>query len=507
MTAQTHKGKICVSVLATTADELVRNINKAARVGDVVEVRFDHLAPNEVDHSVAILTESPSSTPLIATFRPLSQGGKRELTIDERINFWKRFADRFWRVDLEKDISDFFEHLDNRICSHHDFNETAGDLEVEYSNLSSCDCEVLKIAKSVGDATDAIPLWQLLNKALEEEVELVPIAMGEAGKWTRILGLAHGACLTYASLDDDSQLAPGQITATDLNDLYRVKSLDLDTRVYGIIGGSTSSAMSPFIQNAAFKAAGLNSVLIPFQIKDVGKFMRRMVNPKTREIELNLYGFAVTIPHKQAIMEYLDEIDDTAKAVGAVNTIDIREGIVRGSNTDVIGFLEPLKRRIPDLREVRVALAGAGGAARACAHALRSEGANVTVFARDRVKAERLALEMSVQSGELIIEAERPATNFSGFDILINATPIGMKGHLNGKTIAVADQIRNCRLVYDLVGNPRVTKLISEAQIADVPSIAGLEMLIAQGTRQFELWTGQTAPVDTMREAAIARLS
>ena len=197
--------------------------------------------------------------------------------------------------------------------------------------------------------------------------------MGEAGQWTRILGLGHGAFLTYASVDADRETADGQITADELVNVYRAKQLDRDTRVYGVLGDPVSSSLSPYMHNAAFKDAGLNAVFLPLQVKDLDAFMRRMVLPAIREVELNFAGFAVTMPHKQTIMKYLDDIDPVAKKIGAVNTVKIDGDKLIGYNTDAHGFITSLKQRIPDLKGVRHAVLGAGGAARAVIHALKEE--------------------------------------------------------------------------------------------------------------------------------------
>ncbi len=228
--------------------------------------------------------------------------------------------------------------------------------------------------------------------------------MGEAGKWTRILGLAHGAFMTYASLDAGSETAPGQVSAEDLIEVYRAKELNEQTEIYGIIGGNTSYSMSPYMHNAAFKSAKLNSVFVPLQVGNLDEFIARMVKPETREIELNFKGFSVTIPHKQNIIKHLDFVDETAKKIGAVNTVKIENGKLYGYNTDAEGFIEPLKNFYGDLKDAKVAIFGAGGAARACVFALTQENADVTIFARNAEKAESLAEEFKVQSSKFKVQ-------------------------------------------------------------------------------------------------------
>jgi shikimate dehydrogenase len=253
------------------------------------------------------------------------------------------------------------------------------------------------------------------------------------------------------------------------------------------------------MHNAAFKAAGMNRVFIPLQVADLDVFISRMVKPATREVELNFKGFSVTNPHKQAIIDHLDGIDDTAAKIGAVNTVTIDDGKLFGFNTDAPGFIDPLIERYGNLEDAKAAVVGAGGAARACVYALQNEGANVTLFARDLKKAAVLGEEFSIPVKDLASDRARFEC-----DILVNATPLGTKGENEKETIATAEQLLGTRLVYDLVYNPIETALIREARTAGVPAIGGLEMVIAQGTRQFYIWTGQPAPADEMT-AAIKR--
>jgi 3-dehydroquinate dehydratase / shikimate dehydrogenase len=366
-------------------------------------------------------------------------------------------------------------------------------------SLTDRGARTVKIAITVGDAAEAVDVWKLLAS---EGTEVIPIAMGEAGKWTRILGAAHGAPIAYASLDDGSNTAPGQIAAKYLRDVFRVKELDRDTNVYGVIAGDTSYSLSPYMHNAAFTKAEINSVFIPLQVRDIDAFVRRMVNPATREVELNFRGFSVTNPHKQAIMNYLDGVDDTAQKIGAVNTVNVDDGKLVGYNTDAPGFIAPLKLMYGDLKGARAVVVGAGGAARACVYALLSAGADVVIAARDGSKAAALADEFGVASQPLNTD-HRPLTT----DILINATPLGTAGGGEDETVARSEELGHVKLVYDLVYNPSETRLIKEAKAAGVRTLGGIDMLIAQGAEQFSIWTGDAAPVDEMRNAVIERLN
>ncbi|GIU82219.1 MAG: hypothetical protein KatS3mg006_1283 [Pyrinomonadaceae bacterium] len=489
-----QNGKICVSVCASRIENLHLNSVKNA---DLIEIRLDCLENFE---NLNFLTHLSGN--FILTYRPEEQGGKRPLSKQARLEFWKRLENLSFKgeilIDCEYDLfPEAASFKFNKIVSFHSFAEAVKPEKI-YETLRE-KAGIMKIAVYVEEATDAIELWKLLKKAASEGIKLIPIAMGEGGKWTRILGLAHGAYLTYASLNEFSETAPGQISIFDLTEIYRVKQINKETEVYAIIAGNTEYSMSPYMHNTAFRYHGLNAVFVPMQVKNLENFIRRMVK-ETREIELNFKGFAVTNPHKEKIIEYLDEVDSTAREIGAVNTIKIENNRLIGFNTDCKGFIEPLLNVYGDLKEARVAVFGAGGAARACIYALKKHGADATVFARNLKKASNLCSEFGVELQPITDNA------LKGFDILINATPLGTKGEFENESVVTAEQIREIKLVYDLVYNPFQTKLMQEADKAQVPKIGGLAMLVAQAIEQQRIWTGLEAPMKEMSEAVLRRL-
>jgi 3-dehydroquinate dehydratase/shikimate dehydrogenase len=390
-----------------------------------------------------------------------------------------------------------------KIASHHDFSGVPDNIDVIFDRLTATGAEIVKIAVSVTDAAAAIPVSKLIDRAKDTGKKMIPVAMGEAGKWTRILGLARGAFLTYASLETGNETASGQLTAEEMLETFRVRDLDENTSVYGTLAGDTSYSASPYFQNAAFIHKGINAVFVPLQTANIDEFMRRMVKPETREIELNFKGFAVTNPHKQSIIKHLDIVDETATKIGAVNTIKIEGGKFYGFNTDAIGFIVPLKKVFRDLQNARVAVIGAGGAARAVVHAMKQEKAEVTICARNSQKGDQLANEFNVRFQQLTTDHQSLTRDI---DILVNSTPLGTKGPCENETIATAEQLSDIKLVYDLVYNPAETVLIREAKKAGVRTIGGLDMLITQGAVQFKIWTGEDAPIEEMRAAAIKRL-
>lgn len=507
-----NNGKICISVCAETADEMIAKIKRAENQADVIEVRFDCLRELELERLLvprtypgpANMVVGSTTLPIISTFRPKEQGGCRKLSMSERFDFWRSGHEtEYCDIEDEEILKDSWAWVwTTRISSFHDLNRTPIDIEVIFNRFVEINAQAVKIAVNSKDITDCIPVWQLLDRAKAENIPFIPIAMGDAGKWTRILGLAHGAYMTYASLDEGDETADGQITAKDLIEVYRVKELDKNTTVFGVIGDPVSSSNSPYMHNAAFAETGINAVFLPLLVKNLDEFIRRMVAPSTREVELNFAGLSVTMPHKQTIMKHLDEIDGVAAKIGAVNTVNIEDGKLVGYNTDAHGFITPLKTKFGDLKNARVAVFGAGGAARACVYALVEEGAEVTVFARDLQRANSFADEFNVKCQQLTTD-HRPLTT----DIVVNATPLGMKGAFENESPLTAEQLEGVRFVYDLVTRANDTPLMRQANKAGIPAIGGLEMLIEQGARQFEIWTGRDAPVQLMQQSVTARLS
>lgn len=495
--------KICISLCSRTADELFEKIANAEPIADVIELRFDCLNPDQIH---PVIEHLPTiGKPYLITYRPSEQGGMRVLPPNIRLVFWHRIlpalSARDLLIDLEAEINFPLRFDETKVIrSAHFFNDPPTDLRPTFFDLADLGDGIIKIAAAGDDITDALPAWKLLKAAETEERRVIPIAMGEAGKWTRILGPAHGAFMTYAALNEADATAPGQITARDLTDVYRVKELSRGTKVHGIVAGNTSYSISPWMHNAGFKAAGEDRVFIPLQVTDLDAFIKRMVRPETREVDLNFAGFSVTNPHKQAIIAHLDEIDETAKRIGAVNTVKIEDGKLFGYNTDAHGFITPLKEVYGNLQGARVAVVGAGGAARACVYTLTEAGTDVTVFARDPEKATQLAGSFGTRTATL------PET-FAGFDIVVNCTPLGTKGDTEDESIATADQLEGVKLGYDLVYNPIETRLISEAKAAGVNTLGGLEMLIAQGGEQFKIWTGREAPIEAMTAAVKSKLN
>lgn len=265
------------------------------------------------------------------------------------------------------------------------------------------------------------------------------------------------------------------------------------TKLCCIIGNPVEHSLSPQMHNAAYEALGLNFIYLAFKISDVKKGLSGLK-------ELGVKGISVTIPHKQEVMKYLDEIDETAKAIGAVNMIINDHGILKASNSDWIGALVALKEKT-NLMGKNVALLGAGGAARALAYGLTKEKAIVSVFNRSRKKADLLTKEFHLKNAYSILETEK----IKQMEIIINTTSVGMEP-TDGESPIPAECISPHQVVFDIVYTPHKTKLLQYAKEKGATIVYGYKMVLYGGTRIFEMFTGRKAPVAVMEKVLLENL-
>ncbi|MBI3652624.1 MAG: shikimate dehydrogenase [Acidobacteria bacterium] len=497
--------RICAVITETTVAAAQQAIKRASAAADLLELRLDYLRDfdfTRTENLRSLLADK--ALPVILTCRAVDEGGKQPL--DEAIRLplliegAKQYADY---CDIEaahfESAEKLSPDLSKLIISYHNFAETPANLDAIYERLLTIPAAIHKIAVRANHLNDTLAIFQLLQRAEVEQRPLIAIAMNEVGAISRLLGTAYGSRLTYGALADDQTSAPGQFTCDELQTVYRINQLRRDTRITGIIGNPVAHSVSPVMHNAAFAALNLDVVYLPIAVADLASFFTAFVQPESRRMNWPLCGLSVTIPHKVAVMKWLDEVDESAERIGAVNTIVVAGNRLKGYNTDAQGAMEPLEK-IGALKGQRCAVLGAGGAARAVLYGLTQRGAKVTVLAREDRKARLLADEFQVQGAALDTFSQHD------FDILIHTTPIGMRHHSEGESLLEPAALAACKIVYDLVYNPLETRLLKAARQAGCVTISGLEMLLAQAALQFELWTGQKPSVELMRHAALKKL-
>lgn len=262
--------------------------------------------------------------------------------------------------------------------------------------------------------------------------------------------------------------------------------IDQQTDLYGVVGSPIGHSLSPIMHNAAFSASGLNAVYLAFEATDMDGCLRGMN-------ALGIKGMSVTLPHKSAVIPLLDQVDGLAKRIGAVNTIVNDEGRLIGYNTDALGALRALERKI-ELAGKTCLIIGAGGAARAIGYILRERSVRLTISNRSYRRGETLA--SSLQCPFIPLKE----MNSIQEDLFIHATPVGM--HPRDKECIISpEMLKQGTLVMDIVYNPVETKLLRMARARGCLTISGLEMFIHQGAEQFRLWTRLEAPINAMTKA------
>jgi 3-dehydroquinate dehydratase/shikimate dehydrogenase len=475
-----HETKLCVTVTAATTAELRERRDRVVGA-ELVELRLDTVR----DPSAAGAL-SGRRTPVIVTCRPEWEGGEFRGSEDERhavLREAQALGAEFIDVEFRARFDDLIAARNGRgvVISLHEFAGVPSDLAVRYADMRTTGAEIVKLAVMAGRLTDCIILGAITK---DSGHPTVAIAMGEAGLATRILPSRFGSLWTYAG----DGVAPGQIAPERLLGEFSLRSTSERTAIFGVVGRPVGHSISPAIHNAAFQATGIDAVYLPLAAADFDDFL-------SFADALSIAGGSVTAPFKLDALRAGDA-DALSARVGAANTLRRRDGRWQACNTDVAGFLEPLRSRLP-LHGLRATLLGAGGAARAAGVAMRGAGAEVTFCARRRERA------TAVAEATHAAVADWPPLPGS-WDLLVNTTPVGTFPDVDDSPIP--NTPLDGRIVYDLVYNPPETRLLRDARRAGCLGISGLEMLIAQARHQFEWWTGVAAPVSVMRSAALNAL-
>jgi 3-dehydroquinate dehydratase/shikimate dehydrogenase len=499
-------GKLCVAITGTSPQEMIDKATEVLKETSFLEFRLDYLpkpalALAPLKH---FLSEHGAAT-AIATCRCKDNGGRFDGSNTAALEILlKAAAAGFQLVDIELEsidklpkstMSQIHEAGAAVIISHHDFHATK-DLDAVYKRIRPYAPDFIKIVPTARSLSDNLTLMRFLERVEDESNStVVGICMGDPGIISRVLGLRAGSAFTFAAANEGEETAPGQIAARTLLETYRVDQVDAATKVYGVAGNPIRSSLSPLMMNTAFRRETVNAVYLGLQTSkadDLFKLAR----------EVPIQGLSITMPLKQDVIALLERTDPLSAKIGAVNTIlRAQDGKFYGFNTDVAGIVQPLERRLA-LKNAKVLVLGAGGAARAAVFGCRDKGAEVFILNRTPETAQKLAK----QSGSKTIK--RDALAKTQFDVIINATSVGMAGTASKNTPASpldASEI-NARYVFDLVYNPVETPLLRLARHKGIPVITGVEMFIQQGARQFEIWTGKPAPEEEMLRVVLHSL-
>ena len=487
--------KVAAVVRADNAAEAERQSRMALEKGaDLVELRLDYV--RDLGSSTIRKLANGVGARAIATLRSPGQGGAPGPNPRQRIAFLREIChSRFAYVDLEletdREVLGALGRLasDHRtvvIVSHHFAHAVEAHRVSEALDSCAAKGEVAKVAVPVTEVDAAIQLVDLARSGSGRPNRFILIGMGGAAIVTRALADALGQEIQYASWGPST--AAGQLS---LGTATRLRGRE--PMILGLIGHPVEHSISSTMHEAGLAALGLPAVYLPFDI--LPERLDRFLLAAER---LRIRGFNVTSPHKEAVVRSVDELDGDAERLGVVNTVVLRDGWTTGHNTDVYGFRISLRSLGLRVGERNALVVGAGGAAKAVVDVLLREGAHVQLTNRTAARAKVLA--DSFDHRIEVLPAE-DLTRKGPWDLLVNATPAGTKGVHDGLPVP-EDVIGKAGFIYDLVYNPRVTPLLRTAKLLNRPGASGLEMLLHQGAKAFELWTGQVAPFDAMQRAA-----
>ena len=491
--------RVCVAVAASSPAELVEKAEGLIRDNSFLEFRLDHLSkPGLALAKVKQFLENRAGITVIATCRRVANGGKFRGSIASQLDILaKASAAGCQLVDVELQTAQKckpgqLQKLRERsglIISFHDFRATKR-LDETLKTMREFPADYYKVVSTATTLTDNVSMIRFLGRESDNH-SIVGLCMGEQGIISRVLGVRAGSVFTFAAVSPGEATAPGQVTGQELRSVYRIEQVDAATRVYGVAGDPVAQSLSPAIMNAAFRRENVNAVYLALHAKTLKDLLNCV-----REIPI--HGLSITMPYKEAILPYLDNTDSHTTKIGACNTVvRAQDGKLYGFNTDTSGVVRPLERRLSTLQDAKILVLGAGGAARAAVFGLKERGAEVFILNRSAAPAQKLARRAHARS------VKRAELKKHAFDVIINATPVGMG---NMRETPLQEKEINARYVFDMVYDPPETRLLQLARERGAQIIPGIEMFVHQGARQFEIWTGKPAPQDDMLQVVALAL-
>jgi 3-dehydroquinate dehydratase / shikimate dehydrogenase len=491
--------RVCVAVIGSDPAEMADKAEALVRDNSFLEFRLDYLSrPVLALPKIKRFLDTHPGTMAIATCRRAASGGKFRGSIASQLDLLAKAAAAGCQlVDVELQTAakckpEQLRKLRSRaalILSFHDFRGTKK-LDEMLEKMLVYPADFYKIVSTATTLSDNVTMIKFLAQQGDKH-SLVAMCMGEQGIISRVLGVRAGSVFTFASASAGEETAPGQVTAQELRSVYRIEQVDAATRVYGVVGDPIAHSLSPAIMNAAFRRENVNGVYLALHAKALKDLL-------TCVREIPIHGISVTMPYKEAILPYLDNTDSHSAKIGACNTVvRAQDGKLYGFNTDAAGIVRPLERRLNTLEGAKILVIGAGGAARAAVFGLKERGSEVYILNRTAGPAKKLAHQARARI------MKRPDLKKMVFDVIINATPVGMG---NMRETPLQDKEINARYVFDMVYDPAETRLLKLAKERGAQIIPGIEMFVHQAARQFEIWTGKPAPWDEMLRVVLLAL-
>lgn len=523
---------LAVPIAAKDLDQARRQIKAALAAGaEILELRTDYLENLNSDLVKELIAETKSaaqqSLPIIVTCRDQKQGGVRaypeQLRVEiltEAVRSGCDFIDCEYDNFLSAEVQDkikaaLAESSKTRlILSAHDFKSRFEDIDRLYHDiLTVSPTAVPKLVYTANHINDCFDAFDLLHNASGDSIVF---CMGAAGLVSRIIAKKLGSFVTFASINEKVATAPGQLTSEQLKGLYRYDSINSDTELFGVIAEPVGHSLSPAIHNACFADEGMNKLYLPLLVEGGCKEFDEFLNNILSREWMNFKGFSVTIPHKQNALNFVRErqgfIEPLAEKIGAVNTLVIGNRAssiehrvsINAYNTDYAAALDAITSTMgitrAALKDLPVAIIGAGGVARAIVAGLSDVGAGIKIYNRTVKKAEKLAADFNCDFAGL---DDLPNV---GAKLLINCTSIGMYPNIDATPFPQAG-LKKDMVVFDTVYNPAETLLLKQAKQVGAKTIDGISMFVNQALAQFKLFTCQIANLELMRKTICNFLS
>src|SRR5215472_11845814 len=490
--------RICIALGLPEVGTLLEHARREAESGETfLEFRLDYLPDpcRGADVIRGFLDKFPDCI-ILATCRRHQNRGKFNGSIEEQLAVLDRAVrNGAHAIDVEIETAEMaperlsqFRGRAQVILSYHNYEATPP-MDTIVNRMLRITADAYKVVTTARKPSDNVRVLSAA-KALPKH-RMVVLAMGELGFPTRVLSPVFGGIYSYAAPLYAEGTAAGQVSSRYLRHLYRVEKLTKAAKIYGVIADPVRHSISPAVHNRAFQARRIDAVYLPYLVSPA-----QLRDFFSLADKLPLAGFSVTIPHKQKIIRYLDWVDPLARRIGAVNTVWRKAGKWRGANTDAAGVTGPLSRMLK-LQRSSVLVVGNGGAARSAVFALSDAGAKISLVGRNPDRVRALAKICGAEA------LGRDQLDNRRFDVVVHATPLGMFPHVNE---CFFNGNIPADVVFDMVYNPMETALIRKAKEQGKTTVPGLEMFIEQAVRQFEIWTGETAPRAAMQKAALEAL-
>ncbi|MCE9564730.1 MAG: shikimate dehydrogenase [Planctomycetes bacterium] len=495
--------RVLVVIGRTRHKMVAAEIQEAAKRGsNFIELRLDFLAK-----AIDFKRFTPhKQCPWVATLRRPQDGGRFGGTEPERQTILRQaiVSGAFEWVDLETDIASTIPRFGKvkRIISYHNLSETPEDLEGIYAGMLKQDADVYKVSVLAQKPEDVVRIVRLQQSAPKPTVAF---GMGDIGQCSRFIALKYGAPWIYAAFNKERGIAPGLPSLDEFRTTFPIKSINADTEIFGVVGDPVGHSLSPLLHNHIYKRFGINALYLPFRAP------RGMLRETLEQYEhFPVSGYSVTVPHKEPAAALAAEKEATVEITGAANTLVRRpDGSFAAYNTDYPAIIESVKAHLKErtqdgptvqISQLSILILGAGGAARALAFGLHSEGAQITIAGRTYEKAQKLAEEVKCKA------VDWHARHAVSFDVLVNCTPVGM--HPNVDEAPCHFSILKPGLtVFDTIYTPETTLLLREARLRGCHTITGVDMFVRQAKHQIELFVGQSPDLELMRQIVRKALS